>query len=522
MDELGSQLWPIHLKPRPDELLSSWMIRLAHGHGYKTEKMCRMLFGQQHSIWCRDIDKLAPDWVLSKLCLVTGTSMDRAAKSTLPDYAGFVAEDINSNGNSSWIVPSHVYHRQRKSPCLMYCPICLKTDDVPYFRRIWRLAFVTRCSTHGVNLLDTCPECSAAVIPHRVDIGPDAVLPRDKSLIRCWRCGFDLKTAPTAPCSATLLTFTRQLEDVVDNGFIGIGDNPSLHSVLYFDGLRVMVRFAVKLCGLRRIHIELLPLADRRAVMSEVSELIKSWPVNFLDALIQHKSKYSELVSPRGTLPFWIEKCVHTLKQHQRADWNNAEIAEAARVILNRQGRLNSASVRNAYGVHLPWNRLPSIFRSTVSDEAHETLMATLDQSIAATFNSKKRFAFLQDKIMFCLYRFTEMSTIAIRDLRVTDLASFTVKSSELELAHAACNREETFWRLQQHVKYERAKLTKAVDCPQVFFSPHTGRALTDSGIQMRFQKAVKQAFLTATIPSMRAYKAISQATACRPSPQIC
>lgn len=512
MDELGSLLWPIHLKPRHGELLSSWMIRLAHGHGYKTEKMCRMLFGRQHAIWCRDIDKLAPDWVLSKMSLVTGASRDRAVQTTLPDYAGFVADEINSNGNSSWVVPSHVYHRQRIRPSLMYCPICLKNDEVPFFRRIWRLAFVTTCSTHGVNLLDACPECGAAVVPHRVDIGPDAVLPRDRSLIRCWKCGYDLRTASTASCSIALLTFTKQLEEVVRNGFVTIGDNIGLHSVLYFEGLRVVVRFAVKLCGLKSVHIELMSLANRRSVMSEVSTLIATWPVNFLEALIQRKTRYSDLASPREILPFWIEKCVHTLKQHQRANWNSKEIAEVARVIVSRHGRLNGATARSEYGVNLPWHKLPLIFLSTVSDDTHETLMATLDQSVAATFDLKKRFAFLQDKVMFCLFRFTEMSTGAIHDLRVSELEAFSVKSDELDWAHAANSREDTFWRLQQHVQRQRTSLAKSACCPHVFISAYTGRALSESAIQLRFQKAVRQAFLTAAIPSMRAYKNIAHA----------
>jgi hypothetical protein len=512
MDELGSQLWPIHLKPRQGELLSSWMIRLAHGHGYKTEKMCGMLFGRQHAIWCRDIDKLAPDWVLSKMSLITGTPLERAVQSTLPSYAGLVAEEINSNGNSSWIVPANVYHRQRTRPGLMYCPICLKTDEVPFFRRIWRLAFVTTCSIHGVNLLDACPECGAAVIPHRVDIGPDAVLPRDRSLIRCWKCGHDLRTASTGSCSPFLLTFTKQLQEIVGNGFATIGDNLGLHSVLYFAGLRVVVRFAVKICGLKSVHFERMSLINRRTVMSEVSRLIASWPVNFLDALVQRKTKYSNIASPNDNLPFWIEKCVHKLKQHQRADWTSEEIVEVARVIESRHGRLNGALIRSKYGVYLPCERLPPTFRSSVSDVTHETLMAALDQSVAATFDPKKRFAFLQDKVMFCLFRFTEMSTDAIHNLKVTGLAAFTVNTAKLELAHAACNREEAFQRLQVHVKCERAMYTNAVDHPHVFFSPYTGRALTDSGIQMRFQKAVRQAFLTAAVPSMSAYKVVPRA----------
>jgi hypothetical protein len=250
-----------------------------------------------------------------------------------------------------------------------------------------------------------------------------------------------------------------------------------------------------------------------RAVMAEASKFIASWPVSFINALTNNKVRYSDLADPRDTLPFWIEKCVHSLKQRQRADWNIEEIGEVARVIVARHGHLDGATARSEYGVYLPWDRLPSIFRSTVSEEAHETLMATLDQSVSATFDPKKRFAFLQDKVMFCLFRFTEMTTVAIHELKVTELASFTAKPTKLRLGHAACSREEAFRGLQRHVKCERAKLTESADCTYVFFSPFTGRALSDSGIQMRFQNAVRQAFLTAAVPNMKAYKVGSEPT---------
>lgn len=507
MDELGSQLWPIHLKPRPGELLSSWMIRLAHGHGYKTEKMCCMLFGRQHSLWCRDIDKFAPDWVLSKLCLITGTSMSRAVQTTLADYAGFVTEQINPNGDCPWIVPAHIYHRQRTSPGLMYCPICLKRDEAPYFRRIWRLAFITMCTTHGVHLLDCCTDCGAAVMPHRVDIGPDAVLPRDRSLIRCWKCGFDLSAAPTTIGSADLQIFTQQLEEIAQNGYLAIESNPSLHSVLYFAGIRIVAHLAVKLRGLTKVSIERLPILKRREVMLDVSTLMKTWPKNFLDALSQNKVRYSDLVVIHGSLPFWITKCVDTVRLHIRADWSSEEIAEVARVILNRHGRLTAATIRSKYGIYLPWDRLPSIFHQSVSSENHEMLMAILDQSVSATFDPKRRFAFLQDKVMFCLYRFTGMSTLAIHDLRMSAIELFTLDSTEVETMHSPCNREEAIRMLQRHIKGARLKITVPENCPYVFFSPYTGQSLSDSAIETRFQNAVKQAFLTAVVPNMSAYK---------------
>lgn len=49
-------LWPVHLKPRPDEVTSSWIVRLAIGHGYTPNLFCRGVWGKKN-IWNRDIDK---------------------------------------------------------------------------------------------------------------------------------------------------------------------------------------------------------------------------------------------------------------------------------------------------------------------------------------------------------------------------------------------------------------------------------------------------------------------------------
>jgi hypothetical protein len=35
MQRLTQSLWPIRYKPFDDELLSCWLVRLAHGHGLK-------------------------------------------------------------------------------------------------------------------------------------------------------------------------------------------------------------------------------------------------------------------------------------------------------------------------------------------------------------------------------------------------------------------------------------------------------------------------------------------------------
>jgi len=65
-------LWPIHLQPQKGELLSSWIVRLAHANGYKVETFCTLVFGYRSTIWNRDIDVLSPR-LLKVLETITGT-----------------------------------------------------------------------------------------------------------------------------------------------------------------------------------------------------------------------------------------------------------------------------------------------------------------------------------------------------------------------------------------------------------------------------------------------------------------
>ena len=45
------------------------------------------------------------------------------------------------------------------------CPWCLQGDAEPYFRRQWRLTFVTLCPQHRCQLLDRCAACAAPCSP---------------------------------------------------------------------------------------------------------------------------------------------------------------------------------------------------------------------------------------------------------------------------------------------------------------------------------------------------------------------
>jgi hypothetical protein len=190
-----SPLWPIRYKPFPDELLSCWLVRLAHGHGLKVQTFCNLMFGNRRQIWNRDIDRLAPAWLIDELILRTGTSPEMAWGTTLRAYEGILYPKFRLSSTLRWILALKVYHRTRQGYGLQFCPTCLAEDEIPYFRKRWRIALNTVCSKHGNMLFDRCPYCDAAVAFHRLDMaGMEAI--DVAPLSYCHSCQFDLRNAP--------------------------------------------------------------------------------------------------------------------------------------------------------------------------------------------------------------------------------------------------------------------------------------------------------------------------------------
>lgn len=193
----ATSLWPIRYKPLPDELLSCWLVRLAHGHGLKVQTFCNLIFGNHRQVWNRDIDRLVPTWLIDELCSKTGTSREMAWNTTLRVYEGVLYPKFRMSGALHWILALKMYHRKREGYGLQFCPTCLTEDAISYFRKRWRVAFNTVCTWHGTMLLDRCPKCSVAIAVHRLDMTrPDAI--EIGPLSCCHACGFDLRNAPAA------------------------------------------------------------------------------------------------------------------------------------------------------------------------------------------------------------------------------------------------------------------------------------------------------------------------------------
>jgi hypothetical protein len=170
--ELSGQIWPLHHKPLEDELLSSWLARLARAYGVPPVRFWSQVWPSAIGIRWAFVDHAPPAGLLRLLAEKTATPLDRVKEAALEPL-----RDVQ-------FVPY-------ASLELFYCPACLAADIQPYFRRRWQMSAFSFCERHACWLTGRCAQCWHPLAPHLVSIETD-------SIAYCFDCGADLRSTKIA------------------------------------------------------------------------------------------------------------------------------------------------------------------------------------------------------------------------------------------------------------------------------------------------------------------------------------
>lgn len=331
---LGSRqtpLLPVRPRPYKSELLSSWLFRLAQANTQKLHSLTRMLVGDKQ-VWTRDIDRMADDGLLLALERVTGISVDDLRLHTLPGLTGRAYASFNANGVNRWILPLGIYHRTRNLCGLMYCPYCLVEN--PGFLLPWRLSLSVVCPEHEVVLLDACPQCSAPVIPHRVDMAKhlSKSLPARTNHTVCFQCGTPLRTAQARQASPEVVAWQRAVLNALEgDGMIevpSVGLVPALEyltvarlwlTLLTFgrraERLRELVGFPVKFeSSVRGRSFDNLDIATRLLAVEHFVRLLEGWPDRVVAWSQAARIRRSILLNDMPNPPAWYLEALRPLE----------------------------------------------------------------------------------------------------------------------------------------------------------------------------------------------------------------
>lgn len=328
---LSGRHWPVHPRPLPDELLTSWLVRLAHANGLKVQTFCQHEFGLNHQVWNRDVDRLAPDWLVRRLAEGSGLSLGTVLATSLQPYREVLFQHFPLSGQLRWILPLQLYHRKRQGYGLQYCPRCLADDTEPYFRRAWRVALYTFCPTHGVLLQDRCPSCGSGVAFHRLELGHPQQTQID-SLSLCSVCGFDCRLAVTPSVErwdrrvfATWRAVLRRID--ASKGMPHRFADGTLDVLHHICVLQVSRRRALKLhpylcrqtgqpervLTTGRLTFEQRPLLERHHVIGLAWWLLDRWPTRLQRAWEDGAVRYNVLLKDFDDAPKWYSQMASSL-----------------------------------------------------------------------------------------------------------------------------------------------------------------------------------------------------------------
>lgn len=175
---------PFIVRPQPleDELLSSWLVRLSLAHDTVPTSFMNMHFPEYKNIvFSRDVDVWAPEEMLTKLAKKSNYSYEQIYNLTLRSYIGTILPEFNPSGWNRYFRYLKNRGRSNKLHGQKYCQTCLQEDNIPYFRKKWRLKSISKCKKHHIELADRCPKCKIPISFYKVTI--DGI-----GYTKCWKC----------------------------------------------------------------------------------------------------------------------------------------------------------------------------------------------------------------------------------------------------------------------------------------------------------------------------------------------
>ena len=349
------------------------MVRLAFSNGFPLHTFYACLLGYRGAIWNRDVDRHPPLTLLEILSRHTGQSTDNLKALSLAAYEGVLFENLTHLGNGAWILPVGVFHRTRRRAGLQFCPRCLLSDSIPYYRKSWRLALYAMCERHLCVMQEHCPNCKATAAFYRHGIGRGKEIP-PFALRLCHKCGFDLSQAPSFIPDWPDIRSLRNFKKIIGRFEVGhwpYGLNTSIFGIPYFQGIRTLVSVINGRNGLRLrqslsraigadiginrsrpgLDFECLTSEERLNLLLTVTWLMEDWPSRFVTICAESNFSRSRLAEEVSALPFWLSRVADEFLDNRSLQTTNQEIISAATYLTSSHQEISPQVLSGLMGL---------------------------------------------------------------------------------------------------------------------------------------------------------------------------
>ncbi|ELS29751.1 Hypothetical protein ppKF707_5293 [Metapseudomonas furukawaii] len=364
-------------RPQEDELLLSWMTRLARGNAVKLQCLATDILGFSSQLLSHDLDRVPDEELLGRIVRRVGCTYEQAFSTGMWAYQGLLwFQAPSERGPVDWLMPmgrSCHDHRRISSYTTQMCCACLASDPIPYFRRYWRLALAVVCPAHGIYLRDCCPWCHGPIEYHTTDFGC-RLLPAVEPMMHCGKCGHDWCHEPWDEISApeSLVVFQRQLCRMLVDGWSPDLPGAEVFSPLFFAGLKILLQRLNQPGRCRRLReyfalrdaelmfdpyahsaqrFECLRVGVRARLLDMAQELLVDWPHQFANIARDSRVSSSYLVDYRHWTPYWLHEPLRALLFDQDYAPTTQERASAKEYLLRHGGTGSADEVNGLLGV---------------------------------------------------------------------------------------------------------------------------------------------------------------------------
>lgn len=342
-------------KPLPDEILSSWLTRTAYAHLTHPKTFMNMHFSTGKFNWRPNFDASVSDDVLRIIERKSALPFVNIYQMTLRSYEGYLQESIIPDGLNTFIVPQR------------FCPVCLREDQFPYYRKSWKILFTTVCFKHHCYLYDRCPSCNTLL---KITHMHRNTLP----FVFCHKCGFDLRTTRKLTVPKTFNSAfkrIRRIQSILKRGYVVFNKIP-IYSFSFFE---VFVQLAKLLLVYKKstsidhqLSIEKiikhshftksqpiireLTIQQQFLILSTLIELFKHYPKNIHHYIKANNLTHWNLSKDMKNMPFWFIKLLDITTPQTSFVSDLLTITEINNAIkwLNNQGSdVNKAVLRRIF-----------------------------------------------------------------------------------------------------------------------------------------------------------------------------
>lgn len=314
--ELTNENFTIIPIPLEDEILSSWIVRVAYAHKTHPHTFVNQYLNYRpYSFFLSECDLTLDEAMLNTIYEKCRYNID-VRSLMLTTYDGYIQENIYDNN------PTIFFTHQK------YCPICLREDKVPYFRKKWRVVFYNICHKHSCYLYEHCPSCKS-----KLDISK--MYNNKLPYTHCHKCGFELKKGRKLPIHKkhiSNLEYQNRIFKIIHDGYIQLDKTP-VYSLLFFEVFSKLSKLI--LLNKKHAFIDKHPLffliknAEQRNVNHPIFKKINAkaqsglfglmiyifdnFPHNLESYILQNQLTYYNMTTKVPYLPFWYEITVNAI-----------------------------------------------------------------------------------------------------------------------------------------------------------------------------------------------------------------